>query len=72
MTRVRKVDEEKNSSGDDQSVSRASKRTLKSESKLGKRESPAISVFPTRNNKMARYGAAAASVLAVSIALFGQ
>jgi hypothetical protein len=72
VTRVKKVDEEKNSSIDSSSEKRTSKRLQKVESKLGKRDSPAISVFPVRNSKMAKLGAAAASVLAVSIALFGS
>lgn len=72
VTRIRKVDEEKNHSSDDQtSTKRISKRNLKLESKLGKRESPAISIFPARNGKMAKYGTAVASVFAVSVALFG-
>jgi hypothetical protein len=54
------------------SVKRTSRRTQKIESKLGKRETPAISVFPVRNNKIAKLGAAAASIFAVSIALFGN
>jgi hypothetical protein len=71
VTRVKKVDEEKNSSDENVSVKRTSKRTQKFESKLGKRETPAISIFPIRNNKMAKIGAATASIFAVSIALFG-
>jgi hypothetical protein len=71
VTRVKKVDEEKNSSDENVSVKRTSKRTQKVESKLVKRDSPAISVFPVRNNKFAKFGAAAASIFAVSIALFG-
>jgi hypothetical protein len=45
---------------------------------LGKRQidSPkpnsAFSVFPSGQNKVAKYGAAVTSVLAVSIALFGS
>ena len=72
VTRVKKVDEEKNSSDENVSVKRTSKRTQKVESKLGKRETPAISIFPVRNNKIAKIGAAAASIFAVSIALFGS
>ena len=59
--------------------SNKAKRTSKKDSKvLGKRplESPkpnsAFSVFPSGQNKVAKYGAAVASVLAVSIALFGS
>lgn len=72
VTRLKKVDEEKNSSDEQTSSQRASKRNLKQESKLGKRQSSAISVFPARNGKMAKYGAAVASVFAVSVALFGN
>ena len=68
VTRVKKVDEEKN----DQELSQqTNKRTQKAERKLGKR-SPSFSVLPLRKNKAAKIGAAAASVLAVSIALFGN
>lgn len=72
VTRVKKVDEEKNSFDDQSSFKRTSKRIQKSEFKLGKRDSPAISIFPARHGKMAKIGAAAASVFAVSIALFGS
>jgi len=73
MTRVRKEETQTDLK------SNKSKRTSKNDSKvLGKRQvdspnpnSP-FSVFSSGSNKVAKYGAAVASVLAVSIALFGS
>ena len=73
MTRVRKEETQTDLK------SNKSKRTSKNDSKvLGKRQvdSPkpnsSFSVFPSSSNKFTKYGAAVASVLAVSIALFGS